>query len=85
MLPFNLRVQLSGSDLKNQVEDRSLSSLEEEDTDHDIQELVAVEDKETAPRPMLVSAVSSRLHKLKAGRIQMQTLSTRTARTAMIA
>ena len=45
-MPFNIRIQLSGSDLKNQVEERSTDQAQD-DTDHDIQELVAVEDKQT--------------------------------------
>lgn len=47
LVPFNFRVQLSGSDLKNQVDSQSSSDASKEDTDHDIQQLVAEEDQET--------------------------------------
>ena len=47
LVPFNFRVQLSGSDLKNQVEENGTSDGNAEETDHDIQQLVAEEDKET--------------------------------------
>lgn len=38
---------MSGSDLKNQIEHDSSADNSKEDTDHDIQQLVAQEDKET--------------------------------------
>ena len=47
LLPFNFRVQLSGSDLKNEVKEVTASDNSKEETDHDIQQLVAEEDKET--------------------------------------
>ena len=47
LVPFNFRVQLSGSDLKNEVKEVTASDDSKEETDHDIQQLVAEEDKET--------------------------------------
>lgn len=48
LVPFNFRVQLSGSDLENQVaDDKSSVENSKEGSDHDIQEIVKEEDKET--------------------------------------
>lgn len=47
LAPFNFRVQLSGSDLKNQIEHDPSTDNSKDETDHDIQQLVAEEDKET--------------------------------------
>lgn len=40
-------MQLSGSDLKNQIQHDPSADNSKEETDHDIQQLVAEEDKET--------------------------------------
>lgn len=47
LVPFNFRVQLSGSDLKNQVKHDSSVDNSLEGSDNDIQRLVEEEDKET--------------------------------------
>ena len=47
LVPFNFRVQLSGSDLKHQVEHDPSTDNSKEESDHDIQALVEEEDKET--------------------------------------
>ena len=47
LVPFNFRVQLSGSDLKNQVKHDSSVDNSKEGSDNDIQRLVEEEDKQT--------------------------------------
>ena len=47
LVPFNLRVQLSRSDLKNKVDHDPSVDNSKEGSDHDIQALVEEEDKET--------------------------------------